>query len=509
MASTMTCANSTTATGNGENGDLIAFNIPTYMAIAAFTAVAWFNVIELNVQVFMTFKRHRGLYFWSLIISSYGCILHALGFLLKFFQLTDNDFLSVTIITIGWYAMVTGQAIVLYSRLHLVVREHRVLRGVLIMIIVDAICFHIPTTVLTYGSNSNNSASFINAFNVMERLQMTAFSIQEFIISGIYVYSTIKLLRPVYHGRTRRVMMQLIWINLTIIAMDVVLLTFEYNYDYEIEATLKAMVYSIKLKLEFAVLNQLMTLANASVHSATNLTYDDPSNPPATNPSLRPRPRSKSLTCLSKLHPKALFSSSRPSLSSKTYLPSETHARSASSTTSTSALWPSRRSNSGSDRTSDHKWIPSLDRNYVVSAQHVEHAAPLNAYTNPAAFPNAFPPSSPTLSGSTLSHSGHSGRSRYYRPRPPSLFDLGAPSPALTAGEFGGVGGAGVLRSSRPSVSDWAHGPDEDSSPSVSSSEGRLELFEKAAVGLQRGMSVRAANGRERAMGLDFMTSAL
>ena len=199
------------------------------------------------------------------------CVLHALGFLLKYFQLTTNNYLSVTIVTIGWYAMVTGQASVLYSRLHFVVREHKILRAILVMIIVDAICLHVPTTVLTYGSNSNDSPDFVNTFNVMERLQMTGFCIQEFIISGVYVYSTIKLIRPAYHGRTRRVMMQLIWINLMIIAMDLVLLTMEYLNNYEIEATLKAMVYSIQLKLEFAVLNQLMDLANASVHNTQNL----------------------------------------------------------------------------------------------------------------------------------------------------------------------------------------------------------------------------------------------
>lgn len=150
------------------------------MAIAAFTAVAWYNVAELNVQVFLTFKRHRGLYFWSLIISSYGCVLHALGFLLKFFELTTNTYLSVTIITIGWYCMVTGQAVVLYSRLHLVVREQKVLRGILTMIIIDAICFHIPTTVLTYGSNASPDANntFTQAFAIVERLQVSlAFSL--------------------------------------------------------------------------------------------------------------------------------------------------------------------------------------------------------------------------------------------------------------------------------------------------------------------------------------------
>lgn len=152
----------------GTTGEGLHYAQGAFMAIAAFTAVAWYNVIELNIQVFLTFKRHRGLYFWSLLISSYGCILHALGFLLKFFQLCKNDYVSVFIITIGWYSMVTGQSIVLYSRLHLVVRSHKVLRGILAMIVVDAFCFHIPSTVLTFGSNSNRPYEFTGMFNVIE-----------------------------------------------------------------------------------------------------------------------------------------------------------------------------------------------------------------------------------------------------------------------------------------------------------------------------------------------------
>lgn len=66
-------------------------------------------------------------------------------------------------------------------------------------------------------------------------------------------------------------MMQLIWINLIVIGMDVLLLVMEYENKYNIEATLKAMIYSIKFKLEFAVLNQLMTLANSSVNNVQNI----------------------------------------------------------------------------------------------------------------------------------------------------------------------------------------------------------------------------------------------
>ena len=55
-----------------------------YCLIAAGTAIAWAYTIELDLVIFYTFRRRKGLYFWSLLISSWGCTLHALGFILKF-----------------------------------------------------------------------------------------------------------------------------------------------------------------------------------------------------------------------------------------------------------------------------------------------------------------------------------------------------------------------------------------------------------------------------------------
>lgn len=493
---------------DGSTWEPIPFHKATFMAIAAFTAVAWYNVMELNIQVFLTFKRHRGLYFWSLLISSYGCMLHALGFLLKFFALTSTRYIyvSVTIITIGWYCMVTGQAVVLYSRLHLVVREQKVLRGILTMIIVDAIIFHIPTTVLTYGCNSSDYERYLPIFSRYERIQMTAFCIQEFIISGVYVYSTIKLLRPVYHGRTRKVMMQLIWINSIIIAMDVVLLGMEYSYFYEIEATLKAMVYSIKLKLEFAVLNQLMTLANSSVSNHQKLDIHDDAE--GQQPEKR-KGRSKSLDYLSKFHYPRKGSKKR----TQRYPPRATsHTPGAAYN---EAEFDAVRNQNR------QKWIPSLDRHCLADSKHVEHAKEkddeLNVFTNPAAvfrpgkhMPPGFPPhdglggipspSSPSsgLTGSTLYTPGNQGSRR--APPPPQLNLSNDPQ----------VLPNGLLRSTRPSVSDWAHGPDSQSEISPSSDEIRLDPYE-ARYGYPKSPgSVRRGRGMaERSMGMEFMTSAL
>ncbi|KAL1974040.1 hypothetical protein VTN31DRAFT_5600 [Thermomyces dupontii] len=230
--------------------------------ISIFTAVAWYNAIELVVLIFVTFRSYRGLYFWSLLVSStLGVCLHALGFMLKYFDLSAKWFFLV-VLTIGWYCMVTGQSIVLYSRLHLIVRNPKVLQRVLYMIIIDALILHLPTTALTFASNFHpDNRTVEKAYDVMEKLQMTGFCLQEFILSGVYIAEAMSLLRISREPGSRKVMYQLLSINLIIILMDIALLVVEYLNYYVIETTLKSTIYSIKLKLEFAVLSKLVHIA--------------------------------------------------------------------------------------------------------------------------------------------------------------------------------------------------------------------------------------------------------
>ncbi|EEA27555.1 hypothetical protein TMatcc_004142 [Talaromyces marneffei ATCC 18224] len=250
------------APSNGITGGYTGHDLGLQIAMGTFIGIAWYNAIELIALIFVTFRSYRGLYFWSLLISSaFGVLPYSVGFLMKFFQLTSATWLSVTLLTLGWYTMVTGQSMVLYSRLHLLNRNPNVLRPVLCMIIVDAIVLHVPTTVLTYGSNfASSNHRYVDGYNIMEKIQMTGFCLQEFILSGIYIYETIVLLRANPERGRRKIMYQLIAINLIIILMDIALLVVEYKNIYVIETTLKGAIYSIKLKLEFAVLGQLIRL---------------------------------------------------------------------------------------------------------------------------------------------------------------------------------------------------------------------------------------------------------
>ncbi|KFZ02370.1 hypothetical protein V500_00243 [Pseudogymnoascus sp. VKM F-4518 (FW-2643)] len=245
------------------------------MVLAILIGISWYNAIELIILIFSSFHQYKGLYFWSLLLSAtIGIIPYSLGFFLKFFQIAEY-WLSVTLLTIGWYVMVTGQSLVLYSRLHLVLTNQKILRLVLYMIIINAIVLHVPTTVLTYGSNVNGSTqAFIQGYNIMEKIQMTGFCIQEFIISGLYIVETIKLLNLNPGRRNRKIIHQLLSINLLIIVMDLSLLGIEYASYYAIEITLKGVIYSIKLKLEFAVLGKLIHLVNS--HGESNGTNEFP-----------------------------------------------------------------------------------------------------------------------------------------------------------------------------------------------------------------------------------------
>ncbi|KAL8711664.1 MAG: hypothetical protein Q9225_007088 [Loekoesia sp. 1 TL-2023] len=242
--------------------DAIPYSPVDYCVLAAATAVAWVFVVELDLTILLTFRRRGGLYFWSLLISSWGCVLHGLGFILSF--LVGSPWtVTLPFIEIGWVTMVTGQAFVLFSRLHLVVRSDRILRYLLWLIIVDACAFHIPTIVFTVGKNSPHPDPWIPKFDIMERIQLVGFCLQEFLISTLYIVYTVRILGSVYHSMTRKVMLQLILINLLCIGMDIVLIVLEFTGKYVGEASIKPMIYAIKLKLEFTVLNQLMGLSKA------------------------------------------------------------------------------------------------------------------------------------------------------------------------------------------------------------------------------------------------------
>ncbi|KAJ5183560.1 hypothetical protein N7492_001176 [Penicillium capsulatum] len=241
-------------------------------AVACLISLAWYNSLELVVLCFSTFKRYGGLYFWCLLISSISIIPFALGYLLIIYNVYNHMF-SVAMELVAWVGMVTGQSLVLWSRLHLIVQSRALLRATLIMIIVDTIIFHIPGSVLELGSHSNKHELFDHAFNIFERIQLIGFSIQEIILSMIYSREAVRLLNLRPRGHYRSTLVQLLVVNLAMIMMDAAVIGVQYSGLFDIHVALKALVYSLKLKLEYAILGKLVhfTEMNPSSSAPTDL----------------------------------------------------------------------------------------------------------------------------------------------------------------------------------------------------------------------------------------------
>ncbi|KAF2760118.1 hypothetical protein EJ05DRAFT_483901 [Pseudovirgaria hyperparasitica] len=235
----------------------LPWNLTVWALLAVFTALPIWTTVELTVWVFYTFKRYQGVYFYSVLFTTWGVTLHAIGFILKYCVPKANWILATVLAEIGWVGMVSGFSVVLWSRLHLVSVGHRTLKIVLAMIIIDACLFHIPTIVFQFlVSNKPTHTQFLPYMKPMERVQVMGFSTQEIVISAIYVYATMKLLQDSLNPKMKKTMAVLILIQVIVILADVLVITLDYLDYFQLKAVMHSFVYAFKLQLEFVILNE-------------------------------------------------------------------------------------------------------------------------------------------------------------------------------------------------------------------------------------------------------------
>lgn len=229
-------------------------------------------------------------------MATWGIFFDGLGMLLKFYHIGEDmpgdDIANTVIAWTGWCMMVTGQSLVLYSRLHLVVNA-RWTRWILVIICVDGFVLHTITGVLTFLTNCTTTPErWIPVYSVVEKIQVTWFFLQEASLSGIYIWKTAGLLKqegPIFNSsknvrgsRGRKVLVHTIVMSVIIIILDITLLGLEFagckfthsttrmptlNLPavYDIQTSFKAAVYSVKLKMEFTILNALMNLVRGNL----------------------------------------------------------------------------------------------------------------------------------------------------------------------------------------------------------------------------------------------------
>jgi len=238
----------------------LPWNQTIWSIVAVFTAVPlWMNV-ELTVWVLYVFRRYSGLYFWSILVTTWCIALHAIGYVLKECVPECPWILSTIIAEIGWVGMVTGFATVLYSRLHLVsftIKNPHILRITLIMIITDAFLFHTPTIVFQFGlANQSTHDQYVSYLRVMERIQIMGFSLQEITLTSIYIYGTLQIIKNSLNPKIRTTMIFLILIQVMVMLCDISVIALDYANYYMLKAVVQSFFYALKLQLEFVILNK-------------------------------------------------------------------------------------------------------------------------------------------------------------------------------------------------------------------------------------------------------------
>ncbi|OJJ08305.1 hypothetical protein ASPVEDRAFT_393379 [Aspergillus versicolor CBS 583.65] len=254
--------------------------------MGALIGISLYNTVELTTLIFTTFHLYRGLYFWSLILSTtLGLIPSGIANTLHYFNIGPL-WLAMTLSNIGFYFLVPMQSVVLYSRLHLVLYNQRILRLALYMLIVSAVVFSVSITVVCYGSAFVRTPGWNASYTILERLQVTWFCVQEFVLAALYIRETIKLLRlnPTHSSRRRKIMYELLAINVGIILMDAAVIVIEFLGLYYLQVLVKCAIYSAKLKLEFAVLGKLTAIVEAPHRDLGSADVNGLSGRPASDP---------------------------------------------------------------------------------------------------------------------------------------------------------------------------------------------------------------------------------
>lgn len=219
-------------------------------------------------------------------------ILQPLFIILADFNIWKDHTAAITLIYLTWAIMVVPQSWVLYSRLHLVVNDTRKLNILMIVLGFTSVILSVPTIItgillVSIGSvNPDNPGheknimtcplttvthikqtshpSLSKAYSIWSRLEMTIFFVQETSMNAVYIWQARRLLHsssvltPPGTSKRTLVLHHLIASNLLVIILDAALLGIQFASFFNLQGSFKPLVYGIKLKVEFAILNRLV-----------------------------------------------------------------------------------------------------------------------------------------------------------------------------------------------------------------------------------------------------------
>jgi hypothetical protein len=242
--------------------------------------------------MFATIRDKRSLYFRATLISSWGLSLRSQAYLMGYYGHSIPWWVYSIFTQVGWIGMVTGFALVLWSRLGLIFGNERVKKGLLYLIVFNGVVWHTIMTVFYMIMTDQRvrqprpqppTALYVKVRDVnkiFEYIQICFFNSQEILISSIYIWAAYMYMRdfshlgsPTTRAKVRRAMVLLVMIQTIVVFIDAAIITIDLLGLSQLKGMIQSFVYCVKLELEFLVLNQLIEISRMGVPGlpSTNL----------------------------------------------------------------------------------------------------------------------------------------------------------------------------------------------------------------------------------------------
>ncbi|PWY75373.1 hypothetical protein BO70DRAFT_363953 [Aspergillus heteromorphus CBS 117.55] len=218
------------------------------------------------ILVFTVFKRHTGMYFWSILVSIVST-LGAIPFCVLFVWYPIK-YAVVSAVGLAYvYSIISvGNSLILYSRINLVTGGRRP-RWLLYLIIASVVAFQVPHLILLPAAAVTRNPRYIQPELVLGHIAVVGYCAREFVILIIFAYEATRSLRPLLYIRgtkTREVIIYLIVGGSVAFVLDTANVVLEFVVSRPITAGFILFASSLKVKVEFACLNKLIRFVHST-----------------------------------------------------------------------------------------------------------------------------------------------------------------------------------------------------------------------------------------------------
>jgi hypothetical protein len=201
------------------------------ISASAFTGAGLLTLLELIFLTFFTFRRWSGLYFYSFLIAAIAQIeLLIYNVLWLWVDTSSCGWVLIFFGVTGYVLYVPAQAMILYSRLHLLLASDRLLRTIIILAALEFILFEIPVTIFIVLDAVMTAPVYDQAYAILIQIEAVAYLLMDCAFMAAYIYQIRKIWpkeEALHHQK--RILRQIVGMSIFLVIVDIIFIIMTYK----------------------------------------------------------------------------------------------------------------------------------------------------------------------------------------------------------------------------------------------------------------------------------------